>query len=276
MALKQTKHFIKAVTFDLWETLIFERDGYSSRRMTARYANLSEALKTFGLEFTIEQLHVATDEMISSLVKVWNRNEDVTCKDQIRLIIEAASKNKIILKNEWIDDLYSAYVSPIVEIPPYLNPDAREIFAWLKDRHMRIGLICNTGLTPGTGLRRLLADEGVIDFFDIMLFSDEVGIRKPDLGIFQLATQKLKVKPCEAIHVGDNLKADVWGAKNAGWKAIFFQSQVGRDREAEADARSLVSLSRRLGNLEKEQAKPDKTVTSLSMLAEAVEELEIA
>ena len=64
------------------------------------------------------------------------------------------------------------------------------------------------------------------------------------------------------------------GSKNAGWKTIFFQSQADRDKEAEADHKSLVSLSRNLGNLKEEQAKPDKIVASLSTLSKVIQELE--
>jgi len=123
-------------------------------------------------------------------------------------------------------------------------------------------------------LRKFLEMEGVAEYFDLMLFSDEVGIRKPDPRIFSLITKKMKVKPWETAHVGDNLRIDVWGAKNAVFKAIYFSSDAGRDKIAEADPTSLVSLSRRLGNLSKDQVVPDKTITSLITLMEVVKELE--
>jgi putative hydrolase of the HAD superfamily len=66
-----------------------------------------------------------------------------------------------------------------------------------------------------------------------MLFSDEIGIRKPNKQIFQTAAEKSKTQPCSIVHVGDNLKCDVWGAKNAGFKAIHFSTDAGKDREAE-------------------------------------------
>ncbi len=168
----------------------------------------------------------------------------------------------------------SAYVSAIFEVPPYLNPDAKGVLKWLKDHGKLIGLICNIGLTPGFSLRRFLAREDITKYFDEMLFSDELGIRKPDTEIFQLAAQKLKAKPCEIVHIGDNLKSDVWGAKRAGFRTIFLLADVGRDRIAESDPTSLVSISRRLYNLNDESIVPDKTITSLGMSIKAIEELE--
>jgi FMN phosphatase YigB (HAD superfamily) len=107
-----------------------------------------------------------------------------------------------------------------------------------------------------------------------MVFSEEIGVRKPDAKIFHYTTRKLRAKPEETVHVGDNLKMDVWGAKCAGLRAIHFSSEEGRDKLAESDPNSLVSLSRRLGDTKKDEILPDKVVYSLSMVVAAIEELE--
>jgi putative hydrolase of the HAD superfamily len=274
--LNTEKQNIKAVTFDLWETLFFERDGASSQRSVARSRNLHEALDKLGAKIALERIDSALKETILSLLYIWETNKDVTHLDQIRLIIRYASNNSITVKQEWIDKLTSAYISPILEVPPYLNPDAQKVLESLRNRNKVIGIICNTGLTPGIGLRRLLVNEGVAEYFDLMIFSDEEGIRKPDPRIFHFAAQKLNIEPCEAVHIGDNLKSDVWGAQSSGFKAIYFSSEEGRDRIAESDPSSLVSLSRRLGDLSKDQIIPDRTITSLAMAMKAIEELETA
>jgi len=273
--LNADKPIVKAVTFDLWETLLFERDGANQRRTAARCKNLAQALGKFGIETSVDQLASALNETISSLLEVWDKDKDVTHLDQIRLILKCASKGSVTLKEEWVEELSSAYVSPILEVPPYLNPDGRKVLRWLRSRNKLIGLICNTGLTPGSGLRRFLSEEGVTKYFDVMIFSDEVGIRKPDPRIFHLAAEKLKIKPSEMVHVGDNLKTDVWGAKNAGFKAIYLSSDSGRDKIAESDPTSLVSLSRSLGSLKEDEIAPDAIITSLSMVTKVIKELEI-
>jgi putative hydrolase of the HAD superfamily len=265
---------IKAVTFDVWETLLFEKDGASDRRSARRCENLAKALGRFGLEVSARQVDLAVKETVSSLLPLWEGNKDVTTLDQLRLVVESASKGEVALRDEWVEELTSAYVSAVFEVPPYLNPDAEEVLLWLKNRGSRVGLICNTGITPGTALRQLLVEGGVAGYFDVMIFSNEVGIRKPDPEIFHLATQELGVKPSQAVHVGDNLTADVWGAKNAGFKAIYFACEEGKDRIAEADPNSLVAQSRKIGILKKEQVTADKTIISFNMITEAIEQLE--
>lgn len=265
---------IKAVTFDLWETLLFERDGDSSRRTAVRCRSLERALSKFGVDISVEQLEQRLNNMTSLLVNIWDKNRDVTHLDQLRLIMKHASDSTILLKDEWVGELSKAYTSPLFEVPPLLNPNARTALQWLKRQDKKVGLVCNTGLTPGTALRKFLDEQEVAEHFDLMVFSDEVGIRKPDPKIFKRVAQELNVKPFETVHIGDNLKSDVWGAKNAGFKAIHFSSSTGRDRLAESDPASLVSQSRNLGTLSKEQIAPDKTIKSLLSIRKAIEELE--
>lgn len=272
--IEQGKHEIRAVTFDLWETLLLERDGASSQRNSIRCNNLARVFKEFGIDVSAQQIMSTMETMFSWLVSVWEKNYEVTHLDQIRFIDEAASNGSAVPKEEWLEKLSSAYVSPVFELPPYLNPDAVRLLQWLKNKDKKTGLICNVGMTPGFVLRRFLRKEGVEEYFDVMIFSDEVGVRKPKPEIFHLAAERLGVKPYETVHIGDNLKSDVWGAKNAGLKAIYLSSEIGRDRIAESDPKSLVSISRKLGDVSEENIVPDKTITSLAMAMKAIEELE--
>jgi putative hydrolase of the HAD superfamily len=265
---------VKAVTFDLWETLLFEKDGSNKERRAIRCRSLTEALNTVGLNVSEEQVKQALDRTISSLVRVWDKNKDMPHDDQIRLFVRYVSKGKLVLKDEWVDEISRAYVSPTFEVPPYLNPDASEILEWLMNRGNPVGIICNTGMTPGTALRRLLSNMGIAEYFRTMVFSNEVGFRKPGRRIFHLAAQALNAEPKDIVHIGDNLKSDVWGAKNAGFKAIHLSGNAGRDRLAESDPMSLVTLSRNLGRLRMEQIKPDETIVSLSMVRRAIEKIE--
>jgi len=265
---------VRAVTFDLWETLLFEKDGASARRADARCRNLAEALNSLGFNVSVKELSVAITETVSFMMTTWETCRDVACVDQIRLIVKKASKDSLELRREWTDSLVSAYNLSFREVPPYLNPEARKALEDLKKRDKHVGLICNTGLTSGTALRQFLADARVAEYFSFMLFSEEIGIRKPDPRIFHLAAERLCVQPCEIVHVGDNLKTDVWGAMNAGFKAVHFASGEGLDRLAESDPNSLLSQSRKLDSLEGRKVVPNMVISSLSMVTKAIEQLE--
>jgi putative hydrolase of the HAD superfamily len=272
--LNKAENAVKAVTFDLWETLLFERDGDSNRRNAARSSGVAKVFNKFGLSVSAEQVGSAMKQVIARLLEVWDRNDDVSHVEQLELLVKTVSDGSFTLRNEWVEELSSAYVSPFFDVPPYLNPDAESVLEELEESGKRVGLICNTGLTPGFALRRFLDSEGVLGFFDFLVFSDEVGFRKPEERVFDLAAWKLGVDVCSAVHVGDNLRIDVYGAKNAGFRAIHFTCEEGRDKVAEADPNSLVALSRNIGNLSLEQVAPDKTINKLAEIIKTIKELE--
>ena len=267
-------HDIKAVTFDLWETLLFDKDGANAQRTAARCRNLAQTLTGLGMNTSVEQVNYALDKTIKMLLKVWNENKELTHTDQLQSIIRNAAKGRVEINDKWLPDLSKAYVSPLNEVPPYLNPDAPQVLQWLQKERKKIGLVCNTGITPGFALREFLSKMGVSQYFDAMIFSDEVGIRKPDPRIFYLAASKLEAKPHETVHIGDNLKCDVWGAKSAGFRAIHLSTIEGRDKMAEKDPKSLVELSRRLGKLQGKQIGPDRRINALALAIKAISELQ--
>ena len=271
--LTQNELKIKAVAFDLWETLLFEKDGDSDRRTATRCSSVAEAFNKLGVSVSTEQVDSALKQVIARLLDVWDGNVDVSHVEQLELLVRFVSNGSLALKSEWVEELSSAYVSPFFEVPPYFNPDAISVLEDLTDAGKQIGLICNTGLTPGFALRRFLESEGVLEYFDLLVFSDEIGFRKPDPRIFHFLARKLKVDPRSIVHVGDNLRIDIWGAKNAGFKAIHFACDDGRDRIAEADPNSLVARSRNLGTLNKEQTIPDWTIASLATITRIIKEL---
>ena len=68
---------------------------------------------------------------------------------------------------------------------------------------------------------------GLTEYFNPVLISSDYGYRKPDARFFQKALDALKVKPSEAIYVGNDMYRDVFGAQKAGMKAVFFLSNQG-------------------------------------------------
>ncbi len=125
------------------------------------------------------------------LREMWDRNEDVTHMDQLRFIVETLSGGSGEMGEEWFESLSKAYTSAIHELPPFLDPDAPGLLDWLRSQGMRIGLISNVGRTPGFALRELLETEGMAEYFDVMVFSDEVRVRKPHPEIFLGAAREL-------------------------------------------------------------------------------------
>ena len=59
------------------------------------------------------------------------------------------------------------------------------------------------------------AHSGLADCFAHTIISEEVGINKPQPGIFEIALEKNGVRADEAVMIGDSYSSDIQGAKNA-------------------------------------------------------------
>lgn len=69
---------------------------------------------------------------------------------------------------------------------------------------------------------RKLQSGGIDRYFKRLILSDEIGITKPDRRLFDYALQVVGSTAADTVIVGDNYDADILGAMNAGWRAIYF------------------------------------------------------
>jgi len=101
-----------------------------------------------------------------------------------------------------------------IEMVYQCPPAGCHTLAELRLRGYHLGLITNRD-----GVERfhqLLEQMELEPYFDLVLTSGEVGVRKPDPGIFSVALERLGAKAEQTAYVGDNYWADVVGARNAG------------------------------------------------------------
>jgi putative hydrolase of the HAD superfamily len=105
---------------------------------------------------------------------------------------------------------------------PAIVPGAPELLARLAEGGHKLGLISNTGRTPGYALRTILERLNLAHYFDVMVFSNEHGECKPQLSIFEAVRAALDLQFQEMLFVGDNLYVDVYGAQRCGMRAVHF------------------------------------------------------
>jgi putative hydrolase of the HAD superfamily len=97
----------------------------------------------------------------------------------------------------------------------------------LRARGVKTGLVANSWPDPGRVLRRDAEVLGLAERLDTMVFSEELGVRKPDPAIFLHACRELEVEPIATMFVGDNLVTDVQGAADVGMttvQALWFRA----------------------------------------------------
>lgn len=123
-----------------------------------------------------------------------------------------------------------------------LYPETLAVLTELKARGARIGLISNLWPFP---VQRVFTEMGLGAYFEHMIYSFEVGIRKPDSRIFQHACQRFGVTPADCIMVGDSMGSDVVGALSVGMPAAFI-NRSGKCVSVPPGAGQITSLSQLL------------------------------
>ncbi len=212
---------IAAVTVDLWDTLVQEHPGGSQKVASARIAKMGALLESSGIVHTEEEFKRAYAGTGDFLEMTWSKMRDVTSKDQVLFMLSCLD-DKLAgkLEKHVLEDLESAYSEGILTNPPRLLPGAKEGLYDLKERGYKLGLISNTGRTPGAILRRVMGEMGIGEVFEVMTFSNETLVRKPAESAFRVTYERLRASPRACVHVGDDPEADIAGARAAGLHAI--------------------------------------------------------
>lgn len=121
---------------------------------------------------------------------------------------------------QYFEELYQYYTTE--KAWHLCDPDAGRVFEALKRAGVKTAVVSNFD----TRLRPLLQALKCDRWFDAVAISAEVAAEKPNPTIFLKACELLGVKPEEAVHIGDDRRNDIWGARDAGCDAWLWGSDV--------------------------------------------------
>jgi HAD superfamily hydrolase (TIGR01549 family) len=141
------------------------------------------------------------------------------------VVQDILEKRKLNLDREAVESLYQARIQE--KKAPFLNirTDVIDLLAGLRKRNLKLGLISNC---TEEEVRHWHKSE-LAHYFDDAVFSYEVGLAKPDIRIYQLACERLGVKPEHSIFVGDGGSNELDGASHAGmlpYHAFWFNTYI--------------------------------------------------
>jgi putative hydrolase of the HAD superfamily len=202
---------LRAVTLDLWGTLIDSRDPIG--KIERRREMLLTALRTSGYPLEVEQLRAgfrAARPIIDEGIARDRRDIGPSGRWE-----ELMRQLGVPPEEVPFDLAMAAYEDLTLEYLPSLLDGVEAAIQLLAGRY-KIGLICNTGYTGGRVLRQVLARRGLIGYFGVLTFSNEYGWLKPDARIFLHTLGELGAAPEHALHIGDTEDADIAGAKASG------------------------------------------------------------
>lgn len=238
---------IRAVTFDFWNTLMWEEPGSLREKRLEAWA---ETLPAAGVEVDAARLQAAHDAAHRAYEDAWRANRQFVVEHATEQIAGAlwpdpdeAARARDVLVEGYSEAGRRAAIHP--------SEGVGECLRALSGAGVRIGLISDIGLTPSTVVRELLDRAGILDAFDGMSFSDEVGFYKPAPEIFRHALDSVGgAAPEESAHVGDRCRTDVGGAIEFGMTAVRYLGTYD-DPEGEPEGhvaiRRLAELPDRLG-----------------------------
>jgi putative hydrolase of the HAD superfamily len=102
----------------------------------------------------------------------------------------------------------------------------------------------------------------IAKYFDAVIISGMIGWRKPNPKIFQQALKALNVKAGNAVFVGDSLRADIEGARQLGIRTVFIEDKS--KKPPTTDTAQIYMKEK------KSAARPDRTISKLEQLPEAL------
>jgi len=215
---------IAAVTFDFWNTIARVPTGAMTE---ARQRAVAAACASSEVEIETDLLLRSLEQVGLDWERSWAAGRHLHPREAAESLVRALGVDGAA--REMVAE---AWRGAGREVELELAPDIGSSLEALREREIRLGIVCDVGFSGGELLRELLAGEGLLGHFDGWGFSDEVGHYKPAPQIFEAALGALGAEPGEAMHVGDLRRTDVAGAAAHGMRTARYR---GMNDEGEAD-----------------------------------------
>lgn len=215
---------IRAVVFDLWNTLVFSPAGSPFQRM-------KELLRP-------DQVHLFSALMRDGMLRPY---------PSVRAFLEAW-RDAAALDEAQIDSMAQAFLEAGTQAQCF--SDSAETVGAVRDL-ARVAVLSNTQTFGLEMLDRL----GISERIRTRIFSAELGTLKPEPAAFEAVQRRLGLFPGNLVMVGDTWNDDVQGALDAGWTAIWVNREAKPRPEHDPEAplyevRSLDRIPELIQNLQ--------------------------
>lgn len=200
------------IFFDLDRTLWdFETNSKAALVQIFDELKLADHIPTFDTFY--EEYRVVNAEF-------WDKySKGIITKADLRSGRFAQTLGKFSIENEQLsNELGERYI----QVSPYqtnLFPGTKETLTELKNNDYQLHIITN-GFKEVQFIK--LENSGILNYFDDILCSEEVGVNKPNPLVFQKALERTSAKNTESIMIGDDFNADVLGAEKCGIRGVLF------------------------------------------------------
>lgn len=217
---------VRAITFDYWMTLFREQDR--DLRHELRVESFCRA--TGADQPDVSRALQAAHETFFKVHATEQRTLAPT--DAVRMVCDTLA---IRIPESTAVALAHDFATAILAYPPAPIKGALDAVKAAAARGP-IGIISDSGMSPGTSLRKLLDAHGFTPYFTTLTFSDEIGVAKPQALMFERTAAALGVAPSELLHIGDLEPTDIAGIQALGGSGALFagaNSRFANDTRAE-------------------------------------------
>ena len=116
------------------------------------------------------------------------------------------------------------------------DPDCVPVLTELRDRGLRLGLLSNTHW-PRTFHDHFLERDGLLDLLEVRCYTSEMTHTKPHRQAFETVLLELGLAdPAAVVFVGDRPHDDIFGAQQAGMRAVLRPNPLVPSYDVEPDA----------------------------------------
>ncbi|GAA3969090.1 HAD family hydrolase [Mucilaginibacter dorajii] len=212
-------------SFDLWLTLIKSNPYFKIERTKIFHRDFNPGGKSID---EVAKAFRQVDLMCNAVNE--NTGKNIDADEMYLMVISLINDNQLPLADIDTGKLYQDmekllfYYLPVV----YSSVTIATLRHLKQKEGVTFSLLSNTGFIKGATLRKVLVELQLSEYFDFQLYSDEVGMSKPNPALFALMLQQINtnrnIDLSNIIHVGDNPRADVEGANAAGIKSLLINS----------------------------------------------------
>lgn len=224
---------IRAVIFDLFDTLV---DLHWQRSPALEIGGHRVPATTTALHAAVAQRHpVELENFAETLVQVdghWRQHHypqgiEFPTMERFEKVLAGLDLPADDLVTE-LTEIHMAALRDSAKVPAHHGACLERMA-----RSVQLGLCSNFSHSP-TALG-ILGEAGLEEYFGSLVVSVDLGIRKPRREIFEAVLDELGVAPEQALHVGDNLDADVAGAAPLGIRTVWITRRVADSARTRAE-----------------------------------------
>lgn len=197
---------IQAIIFDLDNTLV----------------NRKEAFRKFAERFMDQFVEVTSPHQRQQFIEYMIEADRDGYRRKQELYEELKRKMSMRNPDVTVDELAEYWFAEFFQCTVLMD-GAIEVLEKLKSEGLKLGIITNGSVHSQNAK---IDHVRIRDYFDVIVVSDEVGVKKPDVRIFQTALERLQVKPEQSWYIGDHPVNDIQGARYAGLTPVWLEGYM--------------------------------------------------